>query len=292
MANPDTIAVTGATGQLGRLVIAQLRILAPQAHIIGLVRDPAKAQDLADLGVELRVADYDAPDTLAAALARVGMLLLISSSAVGQRIAQHGHVIDAAKAAGVALIAYTSILRADTSPMALATEHLATERLIRASGIPFVLLRNGWYTENHTGSIGAALKHHVVLGAAGTGRISGAARADYAAAAAIVLIGGDAHSNKVYELAGDTGFTLADYAAEVAAQSGRPVVYRDLPEADYAAALREIGLPAFFADLLAESDTKAAAGSLEDDGRQLSALIGRPTTPLADTVRAALAALG
>jgi NAD(P)H dehydrogenase (quinone) len=292
MANPDTIAVTGATGQLGRLVIAQLRILAPQAHIIGLVRDPAKAQDLADLGVELRVADYDAPDTLAAALAGVDKLLLISSSAVGQRIAQHGHVIDAARAAGVALIAYTSILRADTSPMALATEHLATEKRIRASGIPFVLLRNGWYTENHTGSIGAALEHDVVLGAAGTGRISGAARADYAAAAAIVLTGGDAHANKVYELAGDTGFTLADYAAEVAAQSGRPVIYRDLPEADYAAALRDIGLPAFFADLLAESDAKAAAGSLEDNGRQLSALIGRPTTPLADTVRAALAALG
>jgi NAD(P)H dehydrogenase (quinone) len=291
VANSDAIAVTGATGQLGRLVIAQLRAIAPQARIVGLVRNPAKAQDIADLGVELRVADYDAPETLDAALAGVDKLLLISSSAVGQRIAQHSHVIDAAKAAGVTLLAYTSILRADTSPMALATEHLATEKLIRASGIPLVLLRNGWYTENYTGSIGAALQHNAVLGAAGTGRISGAARADYAAAAVAVLTG-DAQAGKVYELAGDTGFTLADYAAEIAAQSGKPVVYRDLPEADYAAALRAIGLPAFFADLLAESDAKAAAGSLEDDGRQLSALIGRPTTPLADTVRAALAALG
>jgi NAD(P)H dehydrogenase (quinone) len=285
----ENIVVTGATGQLGRLVIADLLKIAPTAHLIGLVRTPATAKDLADRGVELRTADYNDPASVAAALRGADKVLLISSSEVGQRVAQHRNVIDAAKAAGVKLLAYTSILHADTSPMALATEHRETEALIRASGVPFALLRNGWYTENYTGNVAAAVQHGAVLGSAKDGRISSAARADYAAAAAVVLASRENQAGKIYELAGDTGFTLSEYAAEIARQSGKPVVYKDLPEADYKAALQTVGLPEAFAALLAESDAKAAKGSLYDNSGQLSGLIGHPTTPLAQSVKAALA---
>ena len=285
----ERIAITGATGQLGRLVIAELLRIAPGVHLIGIVRNASAAKDLAERGVELRTANYEDPAALKAALAGVDKVLLISSSEIGQRARQHGHVVDAAKAAGVKLLAYTSILYAETSPLALAEEHRKTEALIRASDVPFVFLRNGWYTENYTGNVASAVQHGAVLGAAADGRISLAARAAYAAAAAAVLASRDNQAGKIYELAGDNGYTLAGYAAELAGQSGKPVVYKDLPEADYKAALVSIGLPEAFAALLADSDTKAAKGALYDGSRQLSALIGRPTTPIAESVAAALA---
>jgi NAD(P)H dehydrogenase (quinone) len=284
----ERIAITGATGQLGRLVIAELLRIAPSVHLIGIVRNASAAKDLAERGVELRTANYEDPAALNAALAGVDKVLLISSSEIGQRARQHGHVIDAAKAAGVKLLAYTSILHAETSPLALAEEHRKTEALIRASGVPFVFFRNGWYTENYTGNVAAAVQHGAVLGAAADGRISLAARADYAGAAAAVLASRDDQAGKIYELAGDSGYTLADYAAEIARQSGRPVEYKDLPEADYKAALVSIGLPEAFAALLADSDAKAAKGALYDGSRQLSVLIGRPTTPVTQSVAAAL----
>lgn len=280
-------AVTGASGQLGRLVIADLLTRVDASQVVALVRDPAKVADLAAQGVVVRMFDYGHADTLAPALAGVDRLLLISSSEVGQREAQHRAVIDAAKAAGVGFIAYTSILRADTSPMGLAVEHLATEEMIRASGLAYALLRNGWYTEKHTRSAPAEVAHGAVIGSTDDGRISAAARSDYAAAAAVVLTDGIT-DNRVLELAGDNSFTLADYAAALATASGKPVAYRDLPEAAYCQALEDIGLPAPFAAMLAESSAKAAGGSLFDDGRVLSRLIGRPTTPMADTVAAAL----
>lgn len=289
MTTSETIVVTGATGQLGRLVIADLLKKAPAARVIGLVRNTAAANDLTAQGVELRIADYDDPGSLKTALAGADKVLLISSSEIGRRVAQHRNVIEAAKAAGVKLVGYTSILHADSSPLALAVEHRDTESLIRASGVPFVFLRNGWYTENYTGNVAAAVQHGAVLGAAGKGRIASAARADFAAAAAAVLLSRDDQAGKIYELAGDTGFTLTDYAAEVARQSGKPVVYKDLLEADYKAALQSVGLPEAFAGIIAESDAKAAKDSLYDDGRQLSRLIGRPTTTMAQSVAVALA---
>ena len=281
-----TIAVTGATGQLGRLVIEGLKQRVPATDIIALARSTEKA---ADLGVAAREADYDRPETLDRALQGVDTLLLVSANEVGKREAQHRSVIEAAKRAGVKRIVYTSLLRADSSPLSLAGEHLATENALKASGIPFTILRNGWYTENYTGSIGGALAGGAFLGSAGEGRISGATRADYADAAVAVLTGAG-HEGKTYELAGDESWTLSDLAAEISRQSGKTIPYRNLPEAEYAAVLRSFGLPEGLAGAIAGWDTSAGQGALLDDSRQLSTLIGRRTTPLSVAVADALAA--
>ncbi|WP_434745555.1 SDR family oxidoreductase [Candidatus Pantoea rara] len=282
------IAVTGATGQLGRFVIDALLKKMPAGEIVATVRTPAKAADLAALGVVVRQADYGQPATLRAAFAGVDKLLLISGSEVGQREAQHKAVIEAAQAAGVGFIAYTSLLHADTSPLALGVEHRATEALLKTSGIPFALLRNGWYTENYAASIPPALAHHAFIGAAGEGRIASAARRDYAEAAAEVMTRDD-QAGKVYELSGDDNYTLAQFAAEIATQSGEKVDYVNLSQADFAAALKDAGLPAGLAEMLADSDAGAEKGGLFDDSRQLSKLIGRPTTSWQAVIRAALA---
>ncbi|AYM75821.1 SDR family oxidoreductase [Janthinobacterium agaricidamnosum] len=280
------IVITGATGNLGQHVIASLLASVPAANIIAAVRNPAKAAGLAARGVQVRQADYNDGASLDAAFKGATKILLISSSEVGQRAQQHQNVIDAARRAGVSLLAYTSVLRADTSPLGLAAEHVITEAAIRASGLPYTFLRNGWYLENHTEHLAPVLEHGVVLGAAQNGRFSSAARADYAAAAAAVLTA--VQPQAIYELAGDHGFTLAEYAAEVARQSGKAIVYKDLPQVDFKAALVGVGVPEGFAELLADSDAGAAKGGLEDHGKQLSALTGRPTTTLLDAVKAAL----
>ncbi len=279
-----TIAVTGATGQLGRLVIEDLKARVPATDIIALARDPARA---GDLGVTVRAADYADPATLIPALKGVDTLMLISSSEVGSRAAQHQNVIDAAKAAGVGRIVYTSLLHADTSPLSVAVEHVPTEAALKASGIPYTILRNGWYTENYTGSVPAAVAHGALAGSAGNGRISSATRQDFADAAVAVLTTGG-HDGKTYELAGDDAFTLADLAAEISAQTGRDIPYHNLPEGEYAAVLKGAGLPDGLAQAIAGWDVGAAQGALFSDSKDLSRLIGRPTTPLRDAVAAAL----
>ncbi|KTB65893.1 quinone oxidoreductase [Pseudomonas viridiflava ICMP 13104] len=278
------IVVTGATGQLGRLVIEQLLTRLPASQIIAAVRSPEKAADLSALGIQVRQADYSQPSTLDSAFADAEKLLLISSSEVGQRLAQHKAVIDAAKNAGVKLLAYTSVLHADTSALGLAKEHRETEDYLQSSGLPFVLLRNGWYTENYVAGAPGALAHGAVMGCAGEGRISSASRLDYAEAAATVLTADEDQAGRVYELAGDVSYTLADYAAELSRQSGKTLAYVDLPQAEFEAALIKAGLPDFVAQLLADSDAAAAQGALFDDSHQLSTLIKRPTTPLAATI--------
>lgn len=281
------IVITGATGQLGRLVIQSLLNKLPASQIVAAVRNPARAADLAALGVQVRKADYTDPALLEAAFQGAEKVLLISSSEIGQRAAQHRNVIDAAKKAGVSLVAYTSILHADRSPLGLAAEHAATEAYLRESGLPHVLLRNGWYTENYLASVPPALQHGAFIGSAGEGRISSAARVDYADAAAVALTA-SGQAGKVYELAGDDSYTLTEFAAELSRQSGKPVPYVNLPEADYKAALLGAGLPEPIANLLADSDVGASKGGLFDDQHQLSALIGRPTTSLAALMPAAL----
>lgn len=278
-----TIAVTGASGQLGRLVISGL---VDRGHKpIALVRDTARA---ADLGTQARVFDYDHPENLAEALAGIDTILLISGNEIGKRAAQHTAVIDAAKAAGVRRIVYTSLLHADSSVLSLAAEHLATEAALAASGLDVTVLRNGWYHENYTASVAPALANGTFYGAAGTGRIAGAARVDYAAAAVAVLTG-DGHVGQTYELAGAPAYTLTDLAAQISAQTGREIPYINLTEADYAKALEGAGLPAAVAGAYASFDTGAAAGALDADGATLKRLIGRDSTPLADAVRAAIA---
>ncbi len=284
------IVVTGATGQLGQLVIQDLLARGvPASGIVAAVRQPAKAAALAAQGVTVREADYARPETLGPALAGATRVLLISSSEVGQRLAQHRAVIEAAREAKVGQLVYTSLLRADTSPLGLADEHRATEALISASGLPHVLLRNGWYTENYLASVPAARQHGAFIGSAGEGRIASATRADYAAAAAVVLTQ-PVGANRTYELAGDTAYTLAELVAELNRQTGGSVKYLNLPQADFAAALVGAGLPGPFAELLADSDAGAAKGALFDDGHQLGTLIGRPTTPMATALHAAVSA--
>jgi len=281
------IAVTGATGQLGRLVIDALLKTVNPREIVALVREPLKARDLSTKGVVVLKANYNQPETLRSALVGIQRLLLISSSEVGQRKAQHRAVIEAAKSSGVQLLAYTSLLHADSSTLGLAVEHRDTEQALAESGLNYVLLRNGWYSENYTASVPPAVEHGSILGSAQLGRISSAAREDYADAAAVVLTG-EGQAGKVYELAGDESYSLSELAVEVGKQSGKTVVYNDLPQEQYKAALIGMGLPEGFAALLADSDAAAAKGDLFDDSRQLSQLLGRPTTPIAQSVSAAL----
>lgn len=287
MANTPTLFVTGATGALGTLVIDALLEAVPASSILAGVRDLDKHEKatsaLRAKGIEARAADYTRPETLESALRGVDRLLLISGSENGKRKVQHRNVIEAARGAGVKLIAYTSILHADTTPLMLAEEHRDTEAALRESGVPFVLLRNGWYTEVYTWRLPAALALGVLAGAAGDGRISSAARVDYARAAATVLTRDD-QAGRIYELAGDASFTLADLAAVVREASGKPMVYQDMsPEAFRAAAI-QAGLPEVVATIVSDTDAGVAKGALFDDSGTLSRLIGRPTTPFRQTI--------
>ena len=259
----------------------------PAHQVIVAVRNPDKAAAFAARGVQVRLADYARPETLPAAFEEAQKVLFISSSEAGERLAQHRAVVEAARTARVQLLVYTSILHADTSRLELAVEHKETERLIRASGLPFIFLRNGWYTENYTENLGTALEHGALVGSSGEGRISAASRADYAAAAVAVLTGAG-RENTVYELAGDTGFTLGELSAELSRQTGKSIAYKNLPPEQYRGVLTGAGVPACFAQLLVDSDVGASQGELSDTSRQLSHLIGRPTTPLAQSIAHAL----
>jgi NAD(P)H dehydrogenase (quinone) len=285
------LLVTAASGKLGRLVVEHLLGLVPASRIVATVRLADAGRDLAARGVEVRIADHARPETLATALAGIDRLLLISGNAVGQRVVQHRNVIEAAARAGVRLLAYTSVLHCDTSPLALAVDHRETEAILRRCGLPYVLLRNGWYTENYMGSVAAALAHGALIGSAGDGLVASAARADYAAAAAVVLAAPANWIGQTLELAGDHAYTLTALARAIAQQSGKPIVYENLSEAAHRARLLAAGLPAPVAAMVAECDAGAARGALFDEGRHLSALIGRPTTPLEVSVAAALAAM-
>lgn len=282
------IVITGATGKLGRHVVSQLLDKGvPAKDIAVAVRSPEKARDLAERGVTVREADYSRPDTWPSALEGAEKLLLISASEIGKRVDQHRTVVEAAAKAGVKQIVYTSILHADRSGMSLAKEHKASEELIRASGIPYVFLRNGWYLENYTENLAPALEHGALIGSAKDGLIAAASREDLAAAAVAALTQ-PGHENKVYELAGDVPFTMAELADEVSRQSGRKVVYQDLSQEKHKAALLGVGLPEPVAEMLSDSDAGIARGELNDDSGDLSRLIGRPTTPLNQAVAAAL----
>ncbi len=277
-----TIAVTGATGQLGRLVVAALLDRGvPAPNIIAAVRSPEKAADLAAQGVQVRHADYAQPDTLTSALEGAERLLLISGTP-GDRVAQHANVIDAAKQAGVQLIAYTGILNADTTTMLLAADHQATEQLIKDSGLPYVLLRNGWYTENYLMELEATLANGFA-GASGQGRFTPAARADFAEAAAAVLTDQAHETNVAYELGGDEALTMGDAAVLLGDATGRDIAYTDMPVEQYAALLTQAGLPEPVAQVLADASAAIGRGELFTDSGDLQRLLGRPSTPIRTT---------
>ncbi|MGN9807778.1 SDR family oxidoreductase [Micromonospora sp. BQ11] len=281
-----SIVVTGATGHLGRLIVASLLDRGvPAEQIVALGRDTSRLADLAARGVTVRQANYNDADSLRAAFSGAEKLMFVSGNELGQRIAQARTVVAAAREAGVGLVVYTSIPKADTSSLTLATEHRATEQEIAASGLPYVFLRNSWYFENYLPQIPTYLEHGVV-GAAGDGRISAAARADYAEAAAAVLAT-EGHAGKVYELGG-APFTMAELAGELSRQTGKDVTYTDLPVEKYVEVLVGVGMPEPMAAVLADGDRGAAAGELEVAGDDLERLIGRKPTTLAEAIRTAL----
>ncbi|MFD7531495.1 SDR family oxidoreductase [Streptomyces sp. NPDC059849] len=283
-----SIVVTGATGALGRLVIEELLATVPASGIAAVVRDEAKAAPLAARGVELRVADYDRPESLKDAFRAGDRVLLVSGSEVGRRVPQHTAVIEAAKAAGVAQLAYTGVLGGPDADFQLAAEHKVTEQLILDSGLPHTFLRNGWYTENYTANLAPVLEHGAVVANAGDGRVASATRADYAAAAAAVLTG-EGHIGAVYELSGDVAWSFAEYAATVAAATGKQIEYKNVPAAVHQEILVGAGLPEGFAAILVDVDEAIQRGALAATSGDLARLIGRPTTPLAETVAAAVA---
>lgn len=283
-----TYAVTGATGHLGRRVVLELLERGvPASDVVAVVRTPAKAADLAERGVVVREGDYSRPETLPAALAGVQRLLLVSADVPGQRVAQHTAVIEAARDAGAERIAYTSILHADDTSNPLAGEHQGTERALRTAGVPFTLLRNGWYTENYTERLGEYVERGEIVGATGRGRVSAAPRADFASAAAAALLA-DEVGDVVHELGGPS-FDFDELAATVTEVTGTTVVHRDLPVADYVALLRGVGMDEGTAGFVAALDASIAAGDLETHSDDLARLLGRPATPLADALRAAYA---
>lgn len=281
-----SIVVTGATGHLGRHVIEQLLEQVPADGITAVARDAEKAAGLAERGVRIALADYNEPATFDALLSAGDKVLLISGNEFDKgRVNQHEVVIDAAKAAGVALLAYTSAPGSLTA--ALADDHRATEAAVLASGLPYVLLRNGWYHENYTENLAPVLAHDAVVTAAGEGRVASASRADFAAAAVAVLTG-EGHENTTYELSGDEAWGFAEYAAELSRQTGREIAYNPVPVETYQAILTGAGLPEPFAAILAGVDVSIEKGELAVCTGDLSRLTGRPTTPLSEAVAAAL----
>lgn len=283
-----SIVVTAATGALGRLVVDELLERVPADRVAVVVRDREKAADLAGRGVEVRVADYDDPAALATAFRTGDRVLLISGNEIGRRVAQHTAVLKAAQAAGVAQLAYTGVLGGPEADFDLAAEHTATEQAVLDSGIPYTFLRNGWYHENYTRELPTVLEHGAVLASSGEGRVASAARADYAAAAAEVLTG-EGHLNRAYELSGDTAWSLAEYAAEVSAQTGKEIAYSGVQAHEHLAILTGAGVPEGFAAILVDVDAAIARGRLAGTSGDLARLIGRPTTPVSEAIAAALA---
>jgi NAD(P)H dehydrogenase (quinone) len=278
------IGITGATGQLGRLVVEKMKQRVNSDNLVALVRSPEKAFDL---GIDASPFDYGNPEAILQGLNGIDNLLLISGSEIGQRKIQHKNIIGAAQKAGVKWIVYTSLLHADTSSLSLAKEHIETEKILKDSGIPYTILRNGWYTENYMGSISGALQAGVLVGSAGDGKISSAAREDFAEAAAVVLTS-DKQIGKVYELAGDESYTLKELAAEISKQTGKKIPYSNLSEDEHVEILKKQGLPEGLAQMLAGFDDGASHNDLFDDGKELSRLIGRPTISLTEAVRRTL----
>ena len=282
------IAITGATGQLGQFVIEHLLKQTKAENIVALVRNLDKAESLKNQGIEVRLFDYDTPTTLVPALNGIDKILLISANEIGRRTPQHKAVIDAAIVAKVPYIAYTSLLRADTSPLGLAQEHRETEQLIRDSGLTYTFLRNNWYVENYLAGLAHNIETGVLFGAANDSLISAAPRTDYAEAAVNVLLS-SGHENKVYELASSTAFNLDTLTKVITEVSQKPVAYSNLSAEDYTQGLKDAGLPEGLISVIVEADVEAQNGAMFSDSKDLESLLKRPSTSLKDTIKTLLA---
>ncbi|MFH7807197.1 SDR family oxidoreductase [Acinetobacter sp. BSP-153] len=281
------IAITGATGQLGSIVIEKLLLQTEANNIVALVRNPANATHLTAQNIEVREFDYDRPETLVPALSGIDKLLLISANEVGRRTPQHKAVIDAAKVAGVPYLAYTSLLRADTSPLGLAQEHRETEKLIQDSGLRYTFLRNNWYSENYLAGVAHTIEIGTLFGAAQDGRISSASRIDYAEAAAKVLTS-TGHDNQTYELAGSQSFSLSELATLIGQAASKTINYQNLSAEEYTQGLTQAGLPAGLVEVIVDADIQTIQGAMYSDSQDLEQLIGRKTTNIQDAIKAAL----
>jgi len=281
------IAITGATGQLGSIVIEKLLLQTEANNIVALVRNPANATHLTAQNIEVREFDYDRPETLVPALSGIDKLLLISANEVGRRTPQHKAVIDAAKVAGVPYLAYTSLLRADTSPLGLAQEHRETEKLIQDSGLYYTFLRNNWYSENYLAGVAHTIEIGTLFGAAQDGRISSASRIDYAEAAAKVLTS-TGHDNQTYELAGSQSFSLSELATLIGQAASKTINYQNLSAEEYTQGLTQVGLPAGLVEVIVDADIQTIQGAMYSDSQDLEQLIGRKTTNIQDAIKAAL----
>ena len=281
------IAITGATGQLGNLVIEQLLQLTAAQNIVALVRNVDKAEHFKAQGIELREFDYDRPETLVPALSGVDKLLLISANEIGRRTPQHQAVIDAAKVASVPYLAYTSLLRANTSPLGLAQEHRETEKLIQDSGLRYTFLRNNWYSENYLAGVAHTIEIGTLFGAAQDGRISSASRIDYAEAAARVLTS-TVHDNQTYELAGSQSFSLSELATLIGQAASKTINYQNLSAEEYTQGLIQASLPAGLVEVIVDADIQTIQGAMYSDSQDLEQLIGRKTTNIQDAIKAAL----
>ncbi len=281
------IAITGATGQLGNLVIEQLLQLTAAQNIVALVRNIDKAEHFKAQGIELREFDYDRPETLVPALSGVDKLLLISANEIGRRTPQHQAVIDAAKVASVPYLAYTSLLRANTSPLGLAQEHRETEKLIQDSGLRYTFLRNNWYSENYLAGVAHTIEIGTLFGAAQDGRISSASRIDYAEAAAKVLTS-TGHDNQTYELAGSQSFSLSELATLIGQAASKTINYQNLSAEEYTQGLIQASLPAGLVEVIVDADIQTIQGAMYSDSQDLEQLIGRKTTNIQDAIKAAL----
>ncbi|MGO4692449.1 NAD(P)H-binding protein [Glaciibacter sp. 2TAF33] len=282
-----TVVVTGATGHLGRLIVESLLARGVAAErIVAGGRRLDKLDDLSERGVRVARVDYSDEASLAAAFAAADTLVLVSGSEVGSRIGQHQAAVDAARAAGIRRIVYTSAPHADSTTLVLAPEHIATENLIRESGLAFTFLRNGWYSENYLGALYQAATTGEIVASVGDARVASASRADFAEAAAAVVIG-DGHDGAVYELTGDHAWDFAELAEAASEVLGTPVVYRSVTPEEHEAELIAAGLPTGTAGFIVALDGNIRDGLLAHTPGDLARLIGRPTTPLAEALGAA-----
>ncbi|KOX16339.1 SDR family oxidoreductase [Nocardiopsis sp. NRRL B-16309] len=281
-----SVVITGATGHLGRLVVEDLLAGGlPADQITATGRDTAKLADLSAKGVSTARADFGDPASLKAAFEGADTVLLVSGSEVGQRVDQHRNAVEAAKDAGVGHIVYTSVLNAAETTLILAPEHKATEEIILGSGLTYTFLRNGWYSENYEQQLHQARETGTVLTSAGAGRVASASRSDYAAAAAAVLRDPAAHANAVHELSGDTAWDFGELAAAMGEALGRAVTVTNVTPEEHEAVLTGVGLDEGTARFVVGLDTGTREGELAATTGELSRLIGRPTTPLVETLR-------